>query len=396
MCKGSLLAEWGKPDTGGDNSYANEGTALHAAMEFVLDVSPEVLIPTDEDARTVIGQKFNNIEITVELYNEKIAPALRAFADIIEQYDIVDYLLEIRGGIPEIPGAFGTIDILGLCRSGAIAVLDWKFGDGIYVDAVGSYQLRFYAGCALFTDSADVIEFIDDNPEWGVDFNGKIIAGIIQPRRGRDEDVWRIWEISEKDIFDFIDLCKDAVSTAVAANPPFRAGPHCWKCRNELTCEERQKIIGGIDPKIKPEQMDVAALAAALHKANQIESWIKTLRAYAHKEAERGVKIPGYKLVDKRATRVYSDEEKAKGVLMRQLKKSGAYTEKLISPAQAEKKLGKAKYNKLLAKYTQYVSSGTTLADEHDKRQEISTENRLENVESLLKQSTHPSLFDTK
>ena len=76
--------------------------------------------------------------------------------------------------------------------------------------------------------------------------------------------------------------------------------------------------------------------------AARVEGSIKTLRDYAHKEAERGVKIPGYKLVMKRGTRVYTDPQAAERKLVRKLKTAGAYEKKLISPAQAENKLGKA------------------------------------------------------
>jgi hypothetical protein len=56
---------------------------------------------------------------------------------------------------------------------------------------------------------------------------------------------------------------------------------------------------------------------------------------------ERGQNVPGYKLVEGKSNRQWRDEEDAKAALGEELKVTDIFTKKLISPAQAEKKLGK-------------------------------------------------------
>lgn len=370
-----------------ENEYSKEGTALHHAMEHLLN-SIEGLTPTLSEIDDIFGMTFNGVEITPELMDNKILPALKAFEEIIEKYDIVDYVVEVRGNIPEAPGAFGTIDILAITGDGKLVVLDWKFGDGIFVEAEGSYQLQFYGGCAVASDRPEIEDFLYPDEQALVPTD--IILGIIQPRRNRDEETYRIWETNIESLDSFIDTVVDAVQKGAADSAPLRAGKWCWKCKAELICPERNRDVMAVDY-TKPALMAPLEIAKNLEIADKIEGWIKTLRDYAHKEAERGVKIPGRKLVMKRGTRIYSNAAMAEKLLKRHLKVAGAYEKKLISPAQAEKKLGKKSYNEIIAPVVINHSSGTTLVAETDKRPEVS---QVDKLKTLEEQKKIPSMFD--
>ena len=89
----------------------------------------------------------------------------------------------------------------------------------------------------------------------------------------------------------------------------------------------------------------------------------------AHGLLESGTKVPGWKLVNKRATRQWANDDKAVAFM------SAAGVEawadpKPLSPAQAEKALKKAKIE-LPADLIVAVSSGSTLAPESDSRPEV-------------------------
>ena len=92
-----------------------------------------------------------------------------------------------------------------------------------------------------------------------------------------------------------------------------------------------------------------------------------------HKGLERGEydsSEAGWKVVAKRATRKWVDEDEAAGWLMRQgVNELAAYKRTLLSPAQIEK-LAKAEGLILpgLAEMTESVSSGTTIARTADAR----------------------------
>lgn len=390
MCPASLTLESHATRLDDNNEYAAEGTALHSAMEHLFDKSNS-FVPTNIEAVELLdGVEFNGIVITNELLNEKVMPALDAFAEAVEAYDIVEYLIEVKCGLPSIPGAFGTVDILGITANGDIVVIDWKFGDGRYIDVVGNSQLAFYTACALETDIKEVCDMLDaiEDP------SGRVITGIIQPRRGRDEEVARYWETDYDYIYDFIDKCEKAIETAKQPDPPARTGGHCWKCKGELTCPAKRTQIADVTP-IKPDLMTAVEISALLDRADEIEGFIKSVRTFAHKQAEKGVAIPGYKLVDKRGSRVYTDKETAEKRLIRELRKAGAYTSTLLTPPQAEKALGKKRYEKLIAPCVSVVSSGTTLAKESDKRPEVKdTDKLLKTIEDAGKKKL-PSMFDS-
>ena len=73
-----------------------------------------------------------------------------------------------------------------------------------------------------------------------------------------------------------------------------------------------------------------------------------------------------------RAQRVYSSPAEAAEILEGVLPLHECYhPAKLLSPAQAEKALGKAKYREVLADHVSSVSSGTTMVREDDSRPAI-------------------------
>ena len=98
-----------------------------------------------------------------------------------------------------------------------------------------------------------------------------------------------------------------------------------------------------------------------------LEQWIADLRALAHQALEAGVEVTGWKLVEKRATRKWVDEEKTAASLSEQFTHDEIYDQKLKSPAQMEKLLKKSGME-IPEGLVVAVSSGTTIAPEDDPR----------------------------
>jgi hypothetical protein len=127
-------------------------------------------------------------------------------------------------------------------------------------------------------------------------------------------------------------------------------------------------MTGAIDriTKAKIEVLPVDQIAHYLDQVPLVEAFIKDLQQLAHGLIEEGKAVPGWKLVNKRATRQWIDEDKAVAFL------SGVGVEawgepKPLSPAQAEKALKKAKIE-LPDDLVVAVSTGSTLAPENDPR----------------------------
>lgn len=322
--------------------YADTGTLLHDAMASILG-HPDV------PATEVIGMEYNDIELTQDLYDEKVVPALAAL-DEIDPEGVMDIAVEkIVGFGDALPGVFGSADLIGRIGDRAI-VLDWKFGDGVAVEVEENAQALFYAAAAMRTDVT----------KWAFDGVKEIELVIVQP------PAVKRWVTTPKRVARFEKQLFAAVKKALHPSAPYSAGDHCRWCNAKPICPI---LSGGVVRALQTslKALDADALGAAVRDADVLEEWIKEVRALAHQMLEQGLPVPGYKLVPKRATRQWVDEDKAKDVLSDFLPPEELMVTKLASPAQAEKALKKRKLD-LPDDLVVAVSSGNTMAPESDPR----------------------------
>ena len=315
------------------STYADRGTLLHDAIANILNGQPNV-----------IGAQYEGIELTEELYNEKLMPAL-AFLDEINVDGSLEYAVESRVGFGALlPGVFGSADLLGRIGDRAI-VLDWKFGDGVVVDAVENEQGMFYAAAAMHTSGV----------EWVFKDADEIEIIIVQP------PVMRRWVTTPARIKQFERDLVRAVKKSETATTPV-AGDHCRWCAAKPVCPA---MTGALDrfTKTSLESIDAKQIGHYLQQADMIEDFVKSVRELAFQMLESDVAVPGYKLVAKRGTRQWVSDDEAIQFLG-----DKAFEKKLISVAQAEKLVGKKNFPSELAVS---VSSGSTLANEDDPRPAI-------------------------
>ncbi len=315
------------------SAYADRGTLLHDAISQILDTNADV-----------INMKYNDHILTQELYDEKIVPAL-AFLDEINVDGSLEYAVESRVGFGTLlPGVFGSADLLGRIGDRAI-VLDWKFGDGVVVDAVENEQGMFYAAAAMRTPGV----------EWVFKDADEIEIVIVQP------PVMRRWVTTPERVKQFERELVRAVKESETATTPV-AGDHCRWCAAKPVCPA---MTGEVDRFMKTslQTIDATQIGHYLQQADQIEDFIKSVREMAFTMLENDVPVPGYKLVAKRGTRQWVNDDDAIKFLG-----DKAFESKLISVAQAEKLVGKKNFPQELAVS---VSSGNTLANEDDPRPAI-------------------------
>jgi hypothetical protein len=115
---------------------------------------------------------------------------------------------------------------------------------------------------------------------------------------------------------------------------------------------------------LTPDQQRVA-----LDNKGLIIGWLDALEAMAMETLLAGGTVPGYKLVAGRSNRQWSNEVDAEKVLVDALA-GGAYETKLLSPAKAEKALGK-KRAAIVETLIIKKEGAPTLAPESDKRPPI-------------------------
>ena len=311
------------------NKFADEGTLLHDAISQILDCK----------ATDVVGMVYEGITLTQELYDDKIAVALAAL-DEIDPDKRMEFVVESRVNFGDLlPGVFGSADLLGRIGKKAI-VLDWKFGNGVAVEATENYQGMFYAAAAMRTpETAWVFEDVEE-----------IEIIIVQP------PMVKRWVTTPARIamFEF-----DLIAAVNGPRTKMATGEHCRWCAAKPTCP---LVTGAVDRALKTAlvSQDADKVSEYLEQAELLESWIDAVRVLAYDMLENNIKVPGFKLVAKRGTRQWIKDEYAVELLG-----DKAYEKKLLSVAQAEKIIGKKKFPSDVAVS---VSSGSTLATEDDPR----------------------------
>jgi hypothetical protein len=324
------------------SKYADEGTLLHNVIAEILT--------TDRTPESYLGTVYEGITLDQDLIDAKLRPALDALNDI-DPDKTMDYMVEqVVGFGDRLPGVFGSADLIGRLGDRAI-VLDWKFGSGVAVDVEENAQAMFYAAAAMRTEAT----------AWAFEGATEIECIIVQP-----PSVKR-WVTPFDRIAQFERELLIAVKTAQLPDAPLSFGDHCRWCAAKPVCPV---MTGAVDRALKNKlhAIDAAQIAVYLKQAELLEAWISGVNELAYQMLDEGLSVPGYKLVPKRSTRKWIDDDKA----LEALEGLGLDAKELVetsvvSPAKAEKLLKKQKIA-LPADLVVSISTGNTLATEDDPR----------------------------
>lgn len=322
------------------SSYADEGTLLHNTIAAILE--------TNKEPKDFLNTFYNGVELTEERLERKLLPALAAL-DEIDPEGKLEYAVEQVVGFGDaLPGVFGSADLVGRIGNRGI-LLDWKFGDGVAVEAEENPQALFYTAAALRTEAT----------RWAFEGVDEVEVIIVQPPQVKR------WVTSLDRVRRFEAELILAVRAAQQPDAPLSAGDHCRWCAAKSICP----LVNGAVERAKRENIkavNIDRLTEALASIDLLEGWIKDAREMAKELLEAGVDVPGWKLVPKRATRQWANEQTA----LTALTEAGCSAEELTelrSPAQVEKVLKKHKLA-MPEGLIVAVSSGDTLAPADDPR----------------------------
>jgi hypothetical protein len=329
----------------GTSTYAIEGTMLHYLIEQILekDLDPHSLIGdvvhlTAEDT----GGEPCDIEVTESHIEDKILPALEWFDDELQPDE---FWLEQRVSFDgELKGAHGTADVL--YRKGAHAgIVDWKFGDGVLVDAKDNYQLQFYLAAAIKND-------------WFAKDVNNFRMYIVQPKKGVEyfDEYVSSDHKERKTLQDFEKKLLEAKRKKEAGDHTLTIGDHCGFCPGKITgiCHawrDRGKNAMLNVPREtvkeykKTGDYDVDLIRKAYLEAREIAAWAKSVMDFVKSEFDAKRPIEGLKKVKYRDAKVWIDQKKAENFIRRQGLKASEYKEPsdLKSVSKIEKLLGHGK-----------------------------------------------------
>lgn len=329
-----------------ESQYAKDGTIIHSMLEMrALD--------DDYDFNRQIGQTVEGGTVT-EDHVEKAIEFWAVTEEVLARHGAVEWEPEVTGTAAADVG--GTLDLVAACGDKTL-LIDYKTGMGVQVSPVNNKQILFAAAvCGIDSAAADMIQASDN-----------YVGIIIQPDSAGNVAV-KEWEFTREQVDQWWPQHKENIGFTRLAdyNTEPVAGDHCKFCPANGLCDATNGNL------LRIQQLDLQDQAALVEALNMLESVKDTIRAVeklAYEQLEVGVQLPGWKLVNKRATRKWRDEEAALKYLRRPLGgKKAVVTEKLISPAQAEKLAKKQGVNIDISPLVTAESSGFTLAPETDKR----------------------------
>lgn len=362
-CPPSARLEAGLPDQAGE--AAKEGTLAHAMCELKLS---RLFTDKNMSTRTYNGRMKKLQE--QELYS----PEMDRFTD-----EYVDYIKEIAFGFqtsPTImiekkldysayaPEGFGTGDCV-MLHGRELHIIDFKYGKGVPVSAEDNPQLGLYALGAI--------------AEYGFIYPIETVSlHIVQPRINNISRQ----EILLANLLEWGEFVKERAALAFQGAGEFCDGPWCDSCFCKIagTCRHRAEhnmelMKYAADPITgrpkEPATLTDEEVGQILKRAQYLSAWVKKLEKHALDTLVGGGEIPGWKLVEGRSNRTFTDTDSAmQAAIQAGYDEALLYEKKPIPLTEMEKLIDKDTWKNTIAGYIVKPQGKPTLAPADDKRAE--------------------------
>lgn len=336
-------------DKGSD--YAAEGTDAHALCEYKLRRALGMKAKDPTENLTWFNEEMDDCATSYVTYVlEQVEAAKQTCADpviLIEQR--VDFSRWVESG-------FGTADCI-IIADGTLQICDYKHGLGVLVSADKNPQMMCYALGAL--ELFDGIYDIDH-----------VRMTVYQPRRGNVST----YELQKDDLYCWADdVLKPTASLAFAGDGNFLCGEWCTFCKAKNDCRARAEAnmeLARYDFKLPPLLTD-GEIEEILARIDDLVSWATDIKEYALQQAISGKAWNGWKLVEGRSNRKYTNDSAVADAVS----KAGfdPYERKVLGVTAMHKLLGKSRFDELLATYIEKPQGKPTLVPESDKRPAMNT-----------------------
>lgn len=325
--------------------YADEGTLAHSIAENKLN---NYLGYTDKNVKCEDTSMDEYTDDYVAFVAEQMRVLNNPSAFVEQRVDCSKY----------VPECYGTCDAF-IISDGVLHICDLKYGTGVKVDAVGNYQLRIYALGAfeMFSCLYDI---------------STVRMSIFQPRLSHSDT----WELPIDELLKWAnEVLVPAAKQAWNGEGEFKAGEHCRFCKTKSNCRKRAEYnleLARYDFE-PPATLDNIEIAAILAKADELVSWVTDVKEYALRQALSGVTYDGFKVVEGRSNRKYTDEN----AVVEAVKTAGfdPYEHSVLGITAMTALLGKKEFNELLGGLIEKPQGKPTLVPMSDKRPAIHTAN---------------------
>lgn len=332
---------------------AREGTAAHALCEHKLKKFLK-----KRSKRPVSDYNSDEMEECTDAYAEFVMEQYEeAKKFCIDPVILIEQKLDFSCYVPE---GFGTGDCI-IISDDKLHIIDFKYGQGILVEAEHNPQMMLYALGAL-----EIYDALYDIKE--------ISMTIFQPRR-ENVSTWTI-PIEELKTWAAEEL-KPKAQRAYDGDGEYLPGEWCTFCKAAVKCraraEEKMKLAR-MEFKMPPLLTD-AEIEEVLTVLPDLTKWANEITAYATEAAIRhGKEWNGFKVVEGRSNRKYRDE-----LLVAEAAKEHGYTDiyrqSLIPMTEMQKLMGKSAFEEILGDLIYKPPGKPTLVPNTDKRPAMNVTN---------------------
>lgn len=355
------------------SEYAEEGRLAHSVCELAAKKKFTVM-----NNRTY-NSRLKKLKADPKWDDEMLSTAATYVEHLTEhamRFEHAPYVaLEVQVDITDYaPEAFGTCDCV-MIGGDELIITDYKHGKGVPVSAQDNPQMLLYALGALKLY----------RPIYG-DMIRRVSTYIDQPRLGSYDGA----SMTVEELLAWGESIKPKAAAAFMGTGEFAPGEWCRFCRAKAKCRARANQNTALEDfkdciplgRSIPMQAEYDAtgfkpsncltdeeIGALLVRAEGLVAWYNDLKEYALAACLNGKTIPGWKAVEGRSTRAWTNQDAALEALM-----AGGVEEAIIydrvpkTLAQLEKVIGKQRFGELVGGMITKSPGKPALAAESDKR----------------------------
>ncbi|MCD4557336.1 DUF2800 domain-containing protein [Schaalia sp. lx-100] len=347
-CTPSARLEADLPDS--ETQAAAQGTTAHALAEWKLRKA----LGQETGTRPADGWVDEEMETHTDDYVDYVLTTLaKARESCPDARVLVEQRLDYSYWVP---GGFGTGDCV-IVAEPVLHVIDFKYGQGVLVEAAENPQMKLYALGALH-----LFEKL-----WDIH---TIELTIFQPRR-HNLSTWTT-PITALKHWARHDLSK-AAKLAAAGEGEFCPGAWCTFCKLAPTCRaraEQQMELARYEFKAAPQLTD-SEVADILTRLPELTKWANDIQTHALSQAaEHGKRYPGFKLVAGRTVRKYTDEAEV-AAAAEAAGFTNIWRKNLLPVTGLEKAMGRKRFAEVVGPLITKPPGKPTLVPETDPRPEL-------------------------
>lgn len=332
-----------------ETEAAAEGTAAHALCEHKLKKalkmrSKKPSSPYDSDEMDEYTDGYVGFVLETYAQAQQVCP---------DPIILIEQRLDFSRYVPD---GFGTGDCVIIADS-TLHVIDFKYGQGVLVEAENNPQMMLYALGAL-----EIYNGLYD-----ID---RISMTIYQPRR---ENI-STWTVSLDTLRDWAEhTLIPKAKLAFDGGGEYCSGAWCGFCKAKVQCRARAEAnlqLAQYEFQ-KPPLLSDGEIEDILGKLDDLTKWANEITVYAQDMAlNHGKEWQGFKVVEGRSNRKYADEdavvEAAQAAGYKDIFKTS-----LIGITEMEKLMGKTSFREILGDLVYKPPGKPTLVPVSDKRPAI-------------------------